>query len=366
MPEQFARRVVTHGHETPNNPFSLRRVARRHEEKNQLLVERIKQEERPEAQPASKSPASAPAKSIVEIANHCRWFVDATAALLTSSIRNEVSVSVKFLWMPEGGGEPVLHTLLRSTNTRTKRESYAPKDNIRYRDNTAFYELIKNWPKQKSFISDSLFDSWLVGKYNNSNKSWMSFYNSTCVVSIPCSRNDRTLPVGFICADSLLGRLSTRGVESKLEAASWHLYDILGVLCSDQSKVNNDSGDRAQTLHLRCGWREIGDTLVADDFNSQVEFQRILNAVEAVYTEEQGYSPAPPTMAFASPQQEMNVMSDLNEFGDDRDYLAGEGMLPETPVRILPDSEIDKILARMAPRNPDAAAMLRQRQTSNK
>lgn len=302
--------------------------------------------------------------AVREVANHCSWFVDTTAACLTALLKQRVSLAVKFLWLADGQEEPVLHTLCRSTNTRAKREAYDPHDNFKYIENTAFREILHGWPKIRVFASNDLLDKWFEGVYANSNRRWMNFYNSTVVVPIPQSKDGRTLPVGFLCADSLVGKLDRPDVIQAIGEAASHLYDVLGILFSNSEKSALSPVDEEPTrsLHLPCGWRYDGGQLIATDLPNQQRFQQILDAIEHVYSPERKASAVSSAKHSVPPAEEEDTPMNDDEFVAGYDDLAYDGTRRDRSRVAPPTPEaINEILERMSVHNPDAAEILKRR-----
>ena len=303
-----------------------------------------------------------------EVARRCLWFVDATAAYLTARLKQKVSISVKFLWQLESDREPVLRTLCRSTNTKETREAYAPQNNIHYMENTAFRSIMHDWPTVTHFASDNLLDRWIAGEYENSNRKWMSFYNSTAVVPVPQSKTGKTLPVGFFCADSLTGKLSQEWIIQMLGEASSHLYDILGILFLNATELvrvpNIDEPNHL--IHLPCGWKFDGERLVAQDVQDQLRFQSVLESLEQVYAAEL-YVPSTDSAEESTPITEENeVPRKQYEQLLRSAYVSVDGKLDDGKAFVEPPApeEVDMILERMAMYNPDAARLLRDRRGS--
>lgn len=346
--------------ETPVRDKRRRRSGHRLE----AVLTKLRMEMSPDAPPAGFSrSASEKSQFSSEIADHILWFVDAVSAYLTQRIAQEVSLSAKFLWTRPRDHQPVLHTLCRSTNTRAKREAYDPANDFSYFRNTAFKEIIEQWPDSPCFASNNLFERWLAGTYENANRDWMSFYNSTIVVPIPPANPTQSLPVGFLCADSLLGRLDQSWARSLLAEAAGYLYNVLAVLFSGNGKAALFESQSALTpVHLPCGWLYREGALMPSDADSQGQFQHILERLDKVFWPER-YAPGDTPEEIAHPVRRAAMSGDDEEPIPDYDDMAYEGQMAKNAAAFAPEPrEVDEILTRMSRYNPDAVEALKLRQ----
>lgn len=333
-------------------------------------VEELK-ELRPQITP---NPEHLSAETAFAVTSHCVQFVDATSAFLSRVGGAEVSVSVKFLWLLGQRDMPVLHTLFRSTNTRKIREAYAPRDNFSYSENTAFKTLLDGWPSVTSFASNDLYGDTLNGRYENSNASWVSFYASTAVVTIPCNEGGTAFPIGFVCADSKLAELSNDHTRMILESASKHLYDVLGLLfpggqSSVESKATRAKAKRPAAL-LPCGWEPRGDRLELADRTSQLAFQSALRRIEAIYRNDGSFGGALDQSASESAlyaehsrgEGEIGQsQADLLALAEKSDDPAAKRWLALQKRPTLSEKELRQVVERLEEINPTAARMLSRR-----
>lgn len=322
------------------------------------------------------SPETVETDILQSICDHCIQFIDTTAAFLSKMTEREVSLSVKFLWSVEGKSIPALHTLFRSTNTRLTREVYAPNDNYSYMENTAFRTLLEERPRKHHYASDDLVADLMAGKYENSNNSWISFYTATCVVTIPCSKTTEALPIGFLCADSYLGIMSSVPVRETLDSASIHLYNVLSVLFAGYSAPASErvaaihSKQSAEIELLPCGWEHSDGQLVPLDSSRQQAFQKSLSGIEDIYRkhstlagEARRVAPGQPDARYAPPLTEEAGM------GYDREALRARAINSSSPAakrwlamraqgELTPEQQ-DEVIRKLESYNPEAAAIVR-------
>lgn len=202
------------------------------------------------------------------IADHCIHVVDTTATFLSTLANGVVAVSLKLLWGEDGAEKPIVHTVLRSSNTRERREEYSPIDNFPYDANTAFDNIARSNERVPHFASDRLFFLSKVGKYRNDNQSWRGHYSKVAVVGIPAATNPSKELLGYLCADASNGSLNNKAVLRVLEIVSSHLYDVLGVVMSVVATPAAE-GDCLEGA----GWRKDAAFLSAANRDTQRQFQ---------------------------------------------------------------------------------------------
>jgi len=203
-------------------------------------------------------------------------FLDATTTFLSGVCKADASLSLKILWWDPEETTTTLHTLLRSTRTRKARERYAPRNNFSYLENSAFADILRQWPRKRSFSLDNLVEQAALGKYDNSNRWWKAFYNTTAVVPIPPlgdGKYTKCSPIGFLCADAVTGSLANDSALFTLESAAQCYYDYFAGL------YEFSTGKQ----HLFCEWDPIMSDSVPQHLDEHLVFQHALLQLETVY-----------------------------------------------------------------------------------
>jgi hypothetical protein len=102
---------------------------------------------------------------------------------------------------------------------------------FKYKDNSAFAELIDTgYGGEDFYISNLLPFWWIIGCYGNKNPQWMRFYTATVVLPI-CIETQPKQVVGFLCVDNLNGRFPkslSRAVLKSYARAACNLLSVLG------------------------------------------------------------------------------------------------------------------------------------------
>jgi len=182
---------------------------------------------------------------------HVVSLVDKVRSIIATSIEAPASVAIKLLLAASDGSSPVIRTFVRDSVSQDQRKR-AP-DAFPWTSNSAFSDIITG-KEPGYFVCDDLQGLEAQGRYRNINKNWKLEYNSTAVTEIPSRRGGSNGIVGFICADSPYGKLSSAPVAKTLEITSAHLYNILGLMVTlgdhQESRELFDRGEK----DFRIGW----------------------------------------------------------------------------------------------------------------
>lgn len=283
--------------------------------------------------------------------------------MLTALSQKDVAVSVKFLWtIPDVEKTPVVHTVFRSTPTRHLRESYEPKDNFAYDENTAFRLLVHERRSRQHYAVDDLMAAYTQGEYNNLNWRWISFYSSTAVLPIPSSENASRSLLGFICADSREARLNDPKHLGLLEISARHLYDSLWSYV--ERRAISDLGAVPEF-----GWT-VDDTLSPKCETGQTFFQETIRQLEHFYKYDSrlngGVSNASPFKTREIPPDEGSIMDEeeerfLEQIAESEDSPASRAWLAARRQTEPTEEQTFEILTKMASYNPTARELLAKR-----
>lgn len=302
--------------------------------------------------------------TVADVCRHCIAVVDTTALLLGLLTTGDVSLSVKLLWRAEDAADPVVHTLFRSTRTKTERQGYAPTDLFSFRLNTAFRRLVEERDVLPVFASNNLIELFAAGQYDNANFSWTSFYATTSVAPIPAAGKDHEELIGFLCADSPSAQLQDERVAQVLKVAAAHIYETLRYDLF-APELRDAKGSHAN--FPRIGWVWSEQKLEPVDDSTQSAFQHVMLEVEKVYRTMFPFTGG--ALAAPSGRRQGHSQTERAEMDDEEsEWLRGlakehGGTLPGTLLtvgrKLTPEQE-ERVLSRMSAYDPEGADLMRK------
>jgi hypothetical protein len=205
--------------------------------------------------------------------------------MISREIRAPAAVAIKLLWS-EDGEQPLVHTFVRNRASIETRESYAPPNDFAWTRNTAFKKIVEQQSGLRYFASDNLPALAEDGKYENANERWFSLYTTAAVMAIPPTMHPTSV-LGFLCVDSLYGRLTSTRVIRTLAVMARHLYNIFE-LCADIDLNNSvwirSNRDEKINNSNSCvlGWSLTEDgRLQPADEQRQRRFQSVIRHLDA-------------------------------------------------------------------------------------
>lgn len=301
---------------------------------------------------------------------HLLRVVDATATLLTTSVRSEAAIAIKLLWADQQGF-PRVRTFVRDKNSQGERAEATAPNLFPVSDNTAFDSIAYQKTGGRYFGSDNLSALEASGGYRNSRESWPHYYNTTAVMGVPFEP-ERAL-VAFLCADTRYGAITAPRATRTLEIVSSYVYSIFGLSFEAQCRfLRKHTSEELRSIDastLEIGWT-IGDGhLVRRNPTAQSIFQRAVEHLEESYFTRHpndapvGTSPRIKRGGAGArrPENGGEIMNEADR--DPSDLLADSDLDPkrvEAIEQILnePDQQFFTVLAKVASGNPHAEAMV--------
>lgn len=214
---------------------------------------------------------NASSKNLIrDVTRRLSHVLNAAAATISGEAKDPCAISVKLLWSQKdaGGRSPTIFTFCR---TRSNVPRDASPNFVYYRSHTPFHMIIHE-PARKGYCSaDDLTALAELSEYQNANPSWKALYNSTAVRSIEHHVSGPRQVIGFVCVDTLWGKLSSQRVHNLLDIVSKQVHTCLQLIflfCQDERLQDFDVERQFHAI----GWHIEGDELECDS-TTQSKFE---------------------------------------------------------------------------------------------
>jgi hypothetical protein len=317
-----------------------------------------------------------------KIFEHLHSTTNIAATIITAQVQQESAITIKLLWIGDDQTE-LVRTLLRNDRSREDREHVQPPNFFPYELNTAFKEVACNKAASRYFVSDNLTALEAEGKYRNAREKWPYVYNAAAVVGIPGQSLPAQGLVGFLCADALVGRMSSFRIRRTLEVLSAHIYSVFRLAfiieLAAVTSAHHVTTERELLLKLwsqhvsgvRAGWQFRDSKLRPIDTSQQLLFQtaimkleeahhrRVKNANARAANSSPRLSRRSVSLSFSQQGEQGMLDTDLPISDSIPDAALDQERLRALQDKPVTDDEFLSILEELAPRNPYANDLLR-------
>ena len=290
---------------------------------------------------------------------HMQTIVDTAAILVAKQIKADTGISLKVLWNGRDG-TPLVHTLLRDRDSQIFRKRHVAPDYFPYEANTAFSDLLTQAPALY-WASDDLLGLDAAGKYHNIHAEWDLLYNTTAVSAVPPKRASESQPIlGFLCADSKYGPISSSSVRHIMEELGGLVYTCFQIALLPLPHRSDSDADQTPAPG-KAGWSlgEQGPQLI--DPAAHEQFQGVVELMEAAHFQEEN------SLARVCPYplriEDGAASLDLNGAGimADKPKLEEDELDPEVVAEFAHPQSIEEFvetLKEISPGNPYVETLL--------